>query len=257
MLNGDASEEYFAAINRRIQVLRREIQAHGFTVADHGDPADFVAARQRFPGYAHPAFDPTAGAEFEAGSFYWLSLRKDGDLHGVIASRLLCGPLAQLLHRRQFWGFDRPSIADIQPFPIAAGRELKKIRGRVSYQGGLVLSRTAIRLGIATSLVRLVRVASYRHWSEDWQCAFYLTRTDPHGRRFKDWGYPHSETLFDRPAGPVPRASHDREMIAYVSGSEILDEIIPVPVADFIPRLRFAGIAQAPVALGIQAIGAD
>lgn len=227
------NEEQYRVLNDQIQSCRREIEAHGLTVESRGDPAAFVSARQMFQGYAHPAFDPAAGAEAGPGEFFWLAVKDGGEIAGVIASRMFTGSMTDLLHRRRFWGFDHPSIDDIAPFPIAARRDVAQIRGVVSYQGGLVLRRKLIRLAVANPLLRLIRLASFRHWAEDWQCAFYLKRTDPHGRRFREWGYPHQATLFEGSAGPGPKASHQREELAYVSGREILESLSVDNIVDF------------------------
>ncbi len=166
------SDETYRILNARIREYRQQIEGLGLTIENSSDATGFAETRRCFPGYAHPAFDPVAGAQPGPGDMFWLSVHDAGEAVGVVASRRYVGALADLLHRRRFWGFDHPSIDDIEPFPVAAARELSAIRGTVSYQGGLFLRRKPIRLGVATPLSHLIRLASFRHWAEDWQCAF-------------------------------------------------------------------------------------
>ena len=223
----------YQLLNDRIQDCRRQIEACGLTVESRGDAAAFAAARRTFAGYVHPAFDPISGAQFGPGEFFWIAVRDAEEIAGVVAARKFTGSITDLLHRRRFWGFDHPSIDDIVPFPIAAPRHLGRVRGVLSFQGGLVLRRKLVRLRLATPIMHLIRLASFRHWMEDWQCAFYLRRTDPHGRRFREWGYPNHAPLFEGQASPGPKATHDREEIAFVSAREILATLSADNVVDF------------------------
>ena len=53
-----------------------------------------------------------------------------------------------------------------------------KIEGRISLQGGMIISEIARSLSLSTHLMWLVRFGSFRHWQEDWQIGL-ITEKNP------------------------------------------------------------------------------
>ena len=218
--------DQFDLINRRIQQHRRGLEAQGLTVNWGSDPSRFGELRGGFEGYVHPCLDPNAGARPRSGEFMWISVHAAHRAVAVIAARLFHGRLEDMLHVRSLWGREAPTLADLTPFPARSLSIVRRIKGRISMQGGMFVDPSARGLGISTSLMWLIRLAGLRHWGEDWQIGLLTQETFAKNIHIPKYGYEGSTVLFADGAVPEgPRPDHTSEYLVYCSSEFAWDSL--------------------------------
>lgn len=218
--------DQFGLINHRIQQHRHDLEARGFTVSWGADPARFGELREGFEGYVHPSLDPNAGARPRCGEFMWISVHAARRPVAVIAARLFHGRLEDMLHMRRLWGREAPTLADLAPFPARSLSIVRRIRGRISMQGGMFVDPSARGMGISTNLMWLVRLAGLRHWGEDWQIGLLTEETHEKNIHIPKYGYEVSTVLFaDGAVSEGPRPDHSSEYLVYCSSEFAWDSL--------------------------------